>query len=69
MELDSFQAIATRLDGLSCAVTGTDQDTTLVKCQGKILATYNNEDQKFDLSVRTYQVVNQGGEFLVCGYR
>ena len=69
MELDSFQAIATRLDGLSCAVTGMDQDTTLVKCQGKILATYNNEDQKFDLSVRTYQVVNQGGEFLVCGYR
>jgi hypothetical protein len=69
LELDSLQAVETRLDGLSCAVTGTEGDTTLVVCQGKILATYNNEDQELDLSVRTYQVVQQGGESLVCGYR
>jgi hypothetical protein len=69
MELDSFQAIATRLEGLSCTATGTENDITLVNCQGKIFATYDNEDQEFDLSVRTYQVVDQGGEFLVCGYR
>jgi hypothetical protein len=69
MELDSFQGVATRLDGLSCAITGTDNDTTLVNCQGKILATYDGEDEEFDLSVRTYQVLNQGGEFLVCGYK
>lgn len=69
LELDSLQAVETRLEGLTCAVEGTDGDTTLVVCQGKILATYNNEDQELDLSVRTYQVVEQGGEFLVCGYR
>jgi hypothetical protein len=69
LELDSLQAVETRLDGLSCALAGTDGDTTLVVCQGKILATYNNEDQELDLSVRTYQVVQQGGESLVCGYR
>lgn len=69
LELDSLQAVETRLDSLSCAVEGTDGDTTLVVCQGKILATYNNEDQELDLSVRTYQVVEQGGEYLVCGYR
>ncbi len=69
MEFDSFQSIATRLDGLSCAAVSTDQDTTLVKCQGKIIATYENEDQEFDLSVRAYQIVNQGGNFLVCGYK
>ena len=69
MELDSFQGVATRLDGLSCKAAGTDGDTALVNCQGNILATYNGEDQEFDLSVRTYQVLNQGGEFLVCGYR
>jgi hypothetical protein len=33
------------------------------------MATYNGEDQALDLSVRTYQVVQQGGEYLVCGYK
>ena len=69
LELDSFQAVNTRLDGLSCEQTGTDGNTALVLCRGKIIATYNNEDQDLDLSVRTYQVVQQGGEWLVCGVR
>jgi hypothetical protein len=69
LELDSFQAVNTRLDGVRCEQTGTDGNTALVLCQGKIVATYNNEDQDLDLSVRTYQVVQQGGEWLVCGVR
>jgi hypothetical protein len=69
LELDSFQAVTTRLDGLACSQTGTDGDTALVLCKGKIIATYNNEDQELDLSVRTYQVVQQGGDWLVCGTR
>jgi hypothetical protein len=69
LELDSLQAVATRLENLACTATGTDGTTTKVNCQGKILVTYNNEDQQFDLSVRTYQVVKQGGEYLVCGYQ
>ena len=69
LELDSFQAVTTRLDGMACEQTGTDGDTALVHCKGKIVATYNNEDQDLDLSVRTYQVVQQGGDWLVCGTR
>ena len=69
LELDSLQAVATRLENLACTATGTDGTTTQVNCQGKILATYNSEDQEFDLSVRTYQVIQQGGEYLVCGYQ
>jgi hypothetical protein len=69
LELDSFQAVATKLDGLTCQQTGTDGDTALVLCKGKIIATYNNEDQELDLSVRTYQVVQQDGDWLVCGTR
>jgi hypothetical protein len=69
LELDSLQAVTTRLENLSCATSGTDGETTLVSCQGKIIATYNNEDQQLDLSVRVYQVVQQGGEYLVCGYK
>jgi hypothetical protein len=67
LELDSFQAVTTRLDGLACEQTGTDGDTALVLCNGRIIATYNEEDQDLDLSVRTYQVVQEGGEWLVCG--
>jgi len=69
LEFDSLQAVKTRLDGLTCKTAGTDGITSQVNCQGKILATYNGEDQALDVSVRTYQVVQQGGEYLVCGYK
>ena len=69
IELDSFQAVTPRLEDLSCAQTGTDGDTALVNCTGKIISTYDNEDQELDLSVRTYEVVQQGGDWLVCGTR
>jgi hypothetical protein len=68
-ELDSFQAVTTRLENLDCQQTGTDGDKALVLCEGKIIATYGNEDQEIDLSARTYVLVNQGGEWLVCGER
>jgi hypothetical protein len=69
LELDSFQAVTTKLDSLACTQTGTDGDIALVLCKGRIIATYNNEDQELDLSVRTYQVVQEGGDWLVCGTR
>ncbi|HLO15363.1 MAG TPA: hypothetical protein VK206_11070 [Anaerolineales bacterium] len=69
LELDSFQAVTPRLEGMACGQSGTDGDTALVTCNGKIIATYNNEDQDLDLSVRTYQVVQEGGEWVVCGVR
>ena len=67
MELDSFQAVSTTLEGLSCAQTGTDGANALVTCQGKIVASYNGELQEFDLSARTYVAENSTGEWLVCG--
>jgi hypothetical protein len=69
IELDSFQAVTARLEDVACKQTGTDGNTALVNCTGKIVATYNNEDQELDLSVRTYQVVQDGSDWLVCGTR
>ena len=69
LELDSLQAVKARLDGMTCKTTGSEGTTSQVSCQGRILATYNGEDQALDLSVRTYQVVQQGGDYLVCGYK
>jgi hypothetical protein len=69
LELDSFQAVTARLEGVACEQTGTDGETALVLCDGNIVATYNDEDQELNLSVRTYQVVQEDGEWLVCGVR
>jgi len=69
LELDSLQAVATRLENLACTPNGSDSITMQVSCQGKIIATYNTEDQELDLSLRIYLVVQQGGEYLVCGYK
>lgn len=68
-ELDALQTVETRLEGLQCQSQSTDGQYIFVACQGSILATYNNEDQVLDLSARTYQVIEQGGDYLVCGYR
>ena len=69
IELDSFQAVTARLENVACTQSGTDGETTLVNCTGSIVATYNNEDQALDLSVRTYQVTEDNGTWLVCGTR
>ena len=54
LELDSFQAVTARLEGMTCEQTGTDGNTALVLCNGKIIASYGNEDQELDLSETTY---------------
>lgn len=69
IELDSFQAVTARLEDADCTQTGTDGETALVHCTGRIILSYDNEDQELDLSVRTYQVTQEGGDWLVCGTR
>lgn len=69
IELDSLQAVSARLEGVSCTQTGSDGATALVDCTGSIVLTYDTEDQNIELSNVTYQVVEEGGEWLVCGKR
>jgi hypothetical protein len=69
MELDSFQAVTARVEGMTCAESGKDGSDVLVTCQGKIIATYNGEDQELPLDARAVLVRQDGGEWLVCGYR
>jgi hypothetical protein len=68
MMLDSFQAVTAELDDLNCVEADTGQDgMTVVSCTGKIIATYGNELQEFDLSGQDYLVENVNNEWLVCG--
>ena len=67
--LDSLQAVTARLENFSCSQTGTDGEITLVNCTGNMVLTYDTEDQDIDLSVFTYEVIEEGGDWLVCGTR
>ena len=69
IELDSFQAVTASLENVSCSQNGTDGDTSLVHCTGNIVLSYGDENQYIDLSTRTYQVIEQSGDWLVCGTR
>ena len=67
--LDGLQAVSAQLDNVSCNQTGTDGNVALVNCSGKMILTYDAEDQELDLSAVTYEVVEEGGDWLVCGIR
>ncbi len=69
MELDSFIGVDASLKDAACKQTGTDGDSALVECTGSVQATYGNEQQELPLSGRTYKVIKEGGESLVCGYQ
>ncbi len=67
--LDSLQAVSARLENFSCSQTGADGDIVLVNCTGDMVLTYDTENQKIDLSINTYEVIEEGGDWLVCGAR
>lgn len=70
-DVAAFIGVKARLEGVSCApVPGSDSSSTevVVECSGAIVATYNNEDTSFELKGKQLKVVQQGGEWLICGY-
>ncbi len=69
IELDSFALVEVTVDGMSCAEAGSDGEVTLVDCTGMLNMSYNGEPQSLDLADRTYEVVEQDGNWLVCGVR
>ena len=69
LEYDSFAAVETTLEGLSCQETDTQENFTLVTCSGQIIASYGAEDLIIDLSERNYRAVQEGGEWRMCGYQ
>lgn len=68
-ELESFAAVSVTLQDMQCRSTGQSGDINLVSCTGKILANYGNEVLEINLADRSFQVVQEAGEWRVCGYR
>ena len=68
LEFDSFVSVETTLSDFTCQSISQDGDAASVTCQGGISASYNGEAREFSLSGQTFQLVQQGGEWLMCGY-
>jgi hypothetical protein len=70
LELDSLALVEVSLaDGVACQEVGSDGDSTLVNCTATLQMSYNGEAQELDFSKVTYEVVNENGNWLVCGTR
>ena len=69
LELDSFQGVEVSLVDMQCTQSGTDGGIALVTCTGNFLTSYDGEDMEIGLDTREYELVQQNGEWLVCGYR
>lgn len=69
LELDSLAAVAVTLQDISCQVSGKEGAYSQVTCSGALVADYNGEELEIDLSERVYQVVEEGGDWRMCGYR
>lgn len=68
-EFASFAAVTVTLKDLQCLVTSQTDGTAQVSCQGQLIANYGAEDLIIDLSERSYLVVEEGGEWRMCGYQ
>ena len=68
LEVDAFVGVKAELQDVSCNQVSLEGSTAQVQCKGKILATYNNEQQEFSLEGRTYKVIQEAGDWRVCGY-
>ena len=68
-EFNSFTAVKLTLENVSCQEKGTSGEFMLVGCQGAIIASYGAEDLILELNERTFQVIQETGEWRVCGYQ
>ncbi len=69
VEYDSFTAVKLALKDLACKEAGSEGDARFVSCSGSIVASYGNEDLPIDVAGQTYKVVQESGEWRVCGYQ
>jgi hypothetical protein len=62
-ETHTFETVSdARIDDLSCTW---EEDRSIVRCQGKILASYGAEQTEYPLEA--YRVVQEDGEWKWCG--
>ena len=69
LETDSFLSVDAILNNVTCQTIMEGDTEAEVTCNGMIDMTYNEEVRSIDLSLRTYTLIYQSGEWRVCGYK
>ena len=69
VEFDSFAAVKLALKDLACKENGQVDGYTLIACDGSIIANYGAEDLEINIADRSYQAIQEGGEWRMCGYK
>ena len=69
VEATSFKSMKATLDGVSCQQSGTSGQYTIVSCKGKIVTSYNGESRDWSISDHPFRVVQDRGEWRMCGYQ
>ena len=67
-EASSFETVEVRLEAVSCESVAEEADFQKVSCQGEIVANYGGEDQDIPLATRDFYVIEEGGDWRMCGY-
>ena len=68
-EFNSFSAVKLKLENVACTVKSQAATEAQVTCNGSIIANYGAEDLTIDIANRIYRVVNESGEWRMCGYQ
>lgn len=66
----AFEGVEVELGDVACSTAEQAADGATVNCQGQILFSYaGGETESIDLSLRSYLVSQEGGEWRMCGYK
>ncbi len=68
VEASSFESMNAELQDMRCRQNGQDGEYTLVECEGKIVTVYNGETREWDLGAFPYRLLQEDGEWRMCGY-
>lgn len=69
LESDALLSVGAELNNVSCKISGQEGNFHLVNCTGKLDLTYGEEVRSIDLSLRTYYMANEDGQWRVCSYK
>ena len=67
-EASSFETVEVRLEAVTCESVAEEADFQKVSCGGEVVANYGGEDQDIPLATRDFYVIEEGGDWRMCGY-
>lgn len=68
-DYQSFAAVSAQLKDIHCKVQSLEEKSATVTCQGKIEADYGNEILEIDLSKFVFKIIQENGDWRLCGYQ